>query len=200
MSGLDRKRKLDAVKKSIPSEIRKILEDTIPAVEPGEDPVADTWEKGLARVAAEMKKVEDSKVVVTALKRRERAQGRHDVPSKRKDDTQQHPSPGRHSKWKGPSKTAPFKGRKPFRKKWSVPFQGKSEAQRNGNRDGEQPKGDNTPKAGRPLAEVKCFRCGKMGHYANKCTQPPEGKGNGGGRGGGKTARPAGRGRGGGRG
>ena len=61
MTELDRKRKLDVVKKSVPAEIRRVLEDTTPKVEAWEDPFVDTWDNALSHVAAELKRVESSR-------------------------------------------------------------------------------------------------------------------------------------------
>ena len=83
MSGLDRKRKLSVITGALPPEIQRILKDTAPAVGPDGGPFQDDWEKGLARVAAEMMKVEDSEIVMSAMQKQGRSASKQDAPYQR---------------------------------------------------------------------------------------------------------------------
>ena len=200
MQDIPAKRQLDAIKRVLPFEIRRILEDSTPCNAGTDDPpVVDTWEKGLARVAAEMKTVEDSRVVVRALardgQRMPRGQssgGRRG--SSRDDDrrlatgTKQRGGRKGRGGWKPPQRTLSFKAAKPGRyaPNASPPSEGGGERRESSSSRGRE--------GGRDLSTVQCFRCKRYGHYADACPEATGGKG--GGRGGGKRGSTSGRGRG----
>ena len=179
-----------------PMDLRRILEDTCPC-NAGTDaaPYVDSWEKGLARVAKEMKTVEDSKVVAAAIARKpDRSAHFNARPGDRRPDTSWkgggrgwHEFGRSNQKERGARGGGKPSARKTFsfKKKTFGRFGRDAEP---ANRDQSERTAPNGREGVRDVSTVKCFKCGRMGHYANECPEAaaPGGRKGGGGRGNGK--------------
>ena len=197
MTDIPAKRKLDAIKKCIPVHLRRILEDTCPC-NAGADaaPYVDSWEKGLARVAKEMKTVEDSKVVAAAIARRPDKPSHFNARTgdRRPDTSWKGAGRGRHDSGRKFQRGRDARGGGKLSAKKTFFFKRKTNAGRHGRdtepagRDQSERTAPNGREGGRDVSNVKCFKCGRMGHYANECPEAaaPGGRKGGGGRGNGK--------------
>ena len=184
------KAKLEVVSKRLPSGLALLVKATLEK-HTGVGPAPpDTWERALERVSRELKKQEDCLKLADSVRIKNTA---HQIPEGKRFKSRDVRDAYDHGKVRDKENTFKKK-KKPWREgrsserrgkgagKTAAPWRSKSSGRGAG--------------AEKDASHIKCYNCGEMGHYANKCPKPTKnderdrgkgkGKGSGKGRGGGK--------------
>ena len=173
-TGVTEKTKLDLVEKAMPYTLRSIIKGSAPVALPGQPALVDTWEQALQRLASEMAKLEQTKVIALAVKQSQKhGAGQGAAPDAnpryqgRDFRNQSRPSTGVHR----PRHSNNFKKR---RSNWDDrnyhSKEGRSvRPQTNSPTKDVSSTTSKGPAASKDTSQILCFSCNELGHYANKC-------------------------------